>query len=239
MNVIAGIGWITQREYGCVTKRLHRPYRDMRSLRSDLENESVLVYPMKSFGKYDLASKMTCCVSALALYDAGMTYSESQKQDIGLLGTNTAGCLQSNVEFFKDYVEHGRTLGRGSLFVNTLPSIPIAEAAIYFKCRGPLMYMAFPQRPVPKLLSQSEKMILRGDSRTILAVKAGERDGLCFVVAREQDVASQTVFSVEEVMDVVERLPSLDGMVRTFTKMAQGDDGRGLRRAGPDEERIV
>jgi hypothetical protein len=235
MNVIAGIGWIAQREYGCVATGLRRTYPDMRSLRSDLEDESVLLYPVKSFGKYDLVSKMTCCVSALALYDAGIPYSESQKQDIGILGTNTDGCLQSNVEFFKDYVEHGRTLGRASLFVNTLPSIPMAEAAIYFKCRGPLVYMAFPQRQVPSLLSQSEKMILRGESAMILAVKASEQDALCFVVAREKDVSAQKVFGVEEVMGVAEKIPALDEMIRTFTSMAQDDDGRGLQRMDPHE----
>ena len=239
MNVIAGIGWIAQREYGCVTMGLRRSYPDMRALRSDLENEAVLLYPMKSFGKYDLVSKMTCCVSALALYDAGILYSENQKQDIGIVGTNADGCLQSNVEFFKDYVEHGRTLGRASLFVNTLPSIPVAEAAIYLKCRGPLVYMAFSQRQVPSLLSQSEKMILRGESKTILAVKASEQDALCFVVTRQKDVSEQTVFGVEEVMGVAEKFSALDEMVRTFTSMVRDDDGRGLQRTDPRERRKV
>jgi hypothetical protein len=194
---------------------------------------------MKSFGKYDLVSKMTCCVSALALYDSGMSYSEDQKQDIGILGTNTDGCLRSNVEFFKDYVEHGRTLGRASLFVNTLPSIPMAEAAIYLKCRGPLVYMVFPQKRVRSLLSQSEKMILRGESTTILAVSASEQEALCFVVAREQDVPVQMVCGVEEVMDVAEETTTLDEMVRALTSMAVEDDGRGLRRADPNEKRSV
>ena len=37
MNVIAGIGWITQTEYGCVTKQLRRSYSDLASLRSELQ----------------------------------------------------------------------------------------------------------------------------------------------------------------------------------------------------------
>jgi hypothetical protein len=209
----------------------------MRSLRSDLENESVLLYSMKNFGRYDPVSKMTCCVSGLALYDAGMPYSEVQKQDIGIIGTNTDGCLQSNVAFFKDYIEHGRTLGRANLFVNTLPSIPMAEAAIHFKCRGPLVYMAFSQKQIPSLLRQSEKMILRGEAAAMLAVKASEQDALCFMVAREQDVSAQPALGAGEVTEVAERFSALDEMVRAFANMIRDDASRGSRRADPHEAR--
>ena len=37
MNVVAGIGWIDQREYGCVRRRLRKSYPDLRSLRSALQ----------------------------------------------------------------------------------------------------------------------------------------------------------------------------------------------------------
>jgi hypothetical protein len=219
MNVITGIGWITQREYGCVAKKLHRSYSDIRSLRTELTDTSVLLYPMKSFGKYDLVSKMTCCVVALALYDAEMTYSEGRKQDIGLLETNTDGCLQANVDFFKDYVENGRSRGRANLFVNTLPSIPVAQAAIYFKLQGPLLYMTFPRKQVPSLLSQCDRMILRGESPAMLAVNGGEEDALCFVVRRREHVSAATAFRVDEVVDIAEKVAPLDEMIAAFVHM--------------------
>ena len=53
-SAITGIGWISQREYGCVMKSLRRPYLDMGSLRSELQGQSILSYPLKRFGKYDL-----------------------------------------------------------------------------------------------------------------------------------------------------------------------------------------
>ena len=153
MTAITGIGWIAETEYGCVRRQLRRPYSDMKSLRSKLQDDSVFLYPVKSFGKYDRVSQMACCVVALAFYDAEMSYSESRKQDVGILGTNSDGCLQSNLDFFEDFVRNGRTLGRANLFVYTLPSIPVAEAAIYFKCQGPLLYMTFPKAPVASMLS--------------------------------------------------------------------------------------
>jgi hypothetical protein len=219
MNVVAGIGWITPREYGCVRKRIRRSYPDVRSLASELQRDSVFLYPVKRFGKYDAVSKMTCCVAALALHDAAVSYSQSEKQDMGILGTNTEGCLQANVDYFKDFVENGRSLGRANLFVYTLPSIPMAEAAIYFNCRGPLLYMAFPERQIPSLLGQCARMILQGESPTMLAVKASEEDALCFVVKREESPSTQTAYGLEQVMDIAERTQALDEMIGAFADL--------------------
>jgi hypothetical protein len=47
------------------------------------------------------------------------------------------------------------------------------------------------------------------------------------------------VCGVEEVMDVAEETTTLDEMVRALTSMAVEDDGRGLRRADPNEKRSV
>lgn len=217
INVITGIGWIAGREYGSVAKKLRRSYSDMASLRSDMEGQSILLYPLKGFGKYDLVSKMTCCVTALALCDAGMSYSETNEQEVGIFGTNTNGCLQSNLEFFRDFLDNGRTLGRGSLFVNTLPSIPVAQAALYLKCRGPLLYLAFPHRQLSSLLRESDSIILRGESPAMLAVRASEEDAISFVLRREQDVSAQKTFEIHAVSDIVDRFPQLDRTIAALS----------------------
>jgi hypothetical protein len=233
MSVIAGIGWITQREYGCVMKQLRRSYSDMGSLRSKLQDDSVFSYPAKGFGKYDLASRMTCCVSALALYDAGVSYSASRKQDIGIVGTNSDGCLQSNLDFFEDFVANGRKIGRAKFFVYTLPSIPVAEAAIYFKCRGPLLYMGFPERQVASLLRQSDRMILRGESAAMLAVNASEKDAQCFVLRQEQDVPADSVLGLDEVSDLAERRASPEELIAALTDSWREKNARGAPQADP------
>jgi hypothetical protein len=205
-------------------------------LRSELQDASVLLYPVKGYGKYDLASRMTCCVASLALYDAEMRYSEDRKQDIGILGTNTEGCLQSNLAFFRDFVENGRRRGRANLFVNTLPSIPVAQAAIYFKFRGPLLYMTFPQEQVRSLLSQSDGIILRGESPAMLVVSASEQDALCFVMRREEDVSTETALRVDEVIDVAEKTPLLEEMIAAFADMQRGIRGQSALQADPHQK---
>jgi hypothetical protein len=219
MNVVAGIGWIDRSEYGCVRRRLRKSYPDLKSLRSALHDEAVFSYPVKGFGKYDRASQMTCCAVALGLYDAGMPYSEDRKQDIGILGTNADGCLQSNIDFFNDFVKNGRTLGRANLFVYTLPSIPVAEAAIYFKCQGPLLYAGYSRDAIPSLLRQSDRMILRGETTAMVAVRASEEEAQCFILRRRDDVSSEPVLALDEVVEAASRSTSPGHMIEEFARL--------------------
>lgn len=219
VNVITGIGWITQRECGCVGLESRRPYSELSSLRTDLQDESLFSYPVKGFGRFDRVSQMTCCVTALAFHDAGMSYGRDEKRDMGILGTNSDGCLRSNLDYFEDFVANGGTLGRANYFLYTLPSIPMSEAAIHFQCQGPLLYMSFPGKPVASLLSHADRMILRGESRAMLAVSASEEEAQCFVVRRADDVPGSRVFRLEKVIEVAERGLSVDETIGALTDL--------------------
>jgi hypothetical protein len=176
-------------------------------------------YPVKGFGKYDRVSQMTCCVAALAFHDSEMSYAQDRKQDIGILGTNADGCLQSNLDYFNDFVANGRTLGRANYFVYTLPSIPISEAAIHFRCQGPLLYSMFPHTPVGSMLRQADKMILRGEATAMLAVRASEWDAHCFMLRRVDDVPGEQVFRLEKVIEVAERGLPVGEMIAALTDL--------------------
>ena len=199
-------------------QKLRRDYTDTKSLRSRLQHESVFLNPVKNFGRFDAVSKMTCCAGALALRDAGITYSEHQKQDMGILGTNTVGCLESNVHYFRDYIDTGRKLARGNLFVYTLPSSPLAEAAIAFGLHGPLLYIMFQQTQIPSLVRCAGKMILHGETQAMLAVKADENEAVCFVLKREEDVSTSRVFSLENAIATAQKISRLEEMIRELTR---------------------
>ena len=218
MIVITGIGWITKKEYGCVVQGLRRNYDNTISLNSQLYHESLFLYPIKNFGRFDTLSKMACCAGALALRDADILYSEHRKQNIGIIGTNIAGSFPSDVYYFKDYVESGRMLARGNLFIYTLPSSPLAEVAISFGFQGPLLYMTFPQKQVSSLLRCAGKMILLQETSAMLAVKVDEEEGMCFVLTRKEDASSRKVLSLEDTMAITQKISSLDKMVMEFVK---------------------
>ena len=112
MTSIYGIGWINKEEYGCVMNGMRFNYRDS-SKGKALSGKEIFSYPFKNFGRLNNISKLTCYAVALALKDAGIKYSMGHKQDIGIICTNKSGSLQSDILYFKDYLESGRTLSRG------------------------------------------------------------------------------------------------------------------------------
>lgn len=215
---ITGIGWITRKAYGCVVKKQCRDYADIRTLYSNLQKDSVFVRPVKNFGRFDTVSKKTCCAVALSLYDAEMQYYEGKKQDIGIIGTNSEGCLQANIDYFKDYVTSGRVLARGNLFTYTLPSSPLADVAIHFRCQGPLLHVTFIEKETPALLEFAGKMILRGETSGILAVRANETEAVCFVIALENHVSSKKRISAKKVMEITSRNKRLDAIIEKLYK---------------------
>jgi hypothetical protein len=224
MIVIKGIGWIRPTEYGSIIKKLQRNYNDLKSLHSHLQHESVLKYAIKNFCRFDAASKMTCCSIALALNDAGITYSNHMKHDIGILGTNNDGCFESNLAYFKDYVLGGRIIARGNLFIYSLPSTPMAEAAIYFGFQGPLLYIKFQHHKIPSMLRYAGKMILRGETSKMIAVEATKEKAVCFVLGNKDNASTMRVLSLEKLIDGTEKTSDFDEMIEMLKRKVKCED---------------
>ena len=177
--MIKGYGWIKEGECGCKQKGLQWQYADLHLLCAQLLKDAVLAYPIENFGRFDAASRLIALSVALSLYDANIHYAKDKKQDIGILGTSPDGALASNLTYFKDYVKAGRKLGRGNLFIYTLPSSPLAESAIHFGLQGPILYMRNLEKPEDYLLAQAELMVQNKEAQAILAVSFGTNEAAC------------------------------------------------------------
>lgn len=92
------------------------------------------------FGRGGVTVRRAMLTSLLAAWDAGGELPEA----IGILGWNGDGCTAEDLAYWRDYVNNGRTAGRGGLFVATLPTIPYCEAAIALGCRGSVAYLRTP-----------------------------------------------------------------------------------------------
>ena len=136
----AGKGWVTRHKFGCENKKIYLAHEGMTSLYSKLRSDSIFPVGIKNFGRFDIHSKMVSCAAALALHDSGIIPSDDNKT-FGIVGTSEDGSLHSNEKYFRDYIDEGRNLARGTLFIYTLPSSPLAEAAICFGLSGPMMYI--------------------------------------------------------------------------------------------------
>lgn len=216
-----GIGWIHTDGYGCIMKDIQSSYVNRQS--QSLLKKRLFSFPFKNFGRLDAISKMTCYAVALALQDAGMHFSAGQKQDIGIIGTNASGSLQSDINYFRDYLNSGRTLSRGNLFIYTLPTSPLAEAAIYFGLRGPLLYAASPDGSLASTLAMASEMILLEETPVMLAGMA-EKDVAIYCVLMKGTVSDwKALCDVDKAMEIVRNTGAFSGMVQKFTALRKGN----------------
>ncbi len=217
MISINGIGWLNKEEYGCIMKRRRVHYKDKTLLR-----KKIFSIPFKNFGRLDNVSRMTCYTVALALKDAGIEYSLNRKQDIGIIGTNTSGSLQSDIDYFKDYLESGRTLSRGNLFIYTLPSSPLGEAAIHHGLQGPLLYIASPDKSLLSVLSRASEMILLDEAPTMLAGMTEEDCAVYFVLKADCDSGDNVLCDITQAMKIISKDLIFDKMINEFSIFKKG-----------------
>ena len=217
MISIIGAGWLTKDKYGTLRRETSDGYPDLRSLYSLLRQKSVLLYPIQGWGRFDDVSRITCLAGGLAMFDTGVTYSQEKKQDMGIIGTNTNASLQSNVNYFKDYIENGRTLARGNLFIYTIPSSPLAEAAIYFGLTGPLFYVSCANKGVIELLDCAAHLIEGKDTDAVLAVRAEETEAVAFVLAAKKETATREICSLKEAKKLLKKVCGVRGIISRLT----------------------
>jgi 3-oxoacyl-(acyl-carrier-protein) synthase len=217
---VLGIGWLTNSEYGCIGLGQQQAYEAGEGINS-LSKRGIFSYPFKNFGRLDSISRMTAYAVALALRDAGIDYSPTKKQDIGIIGTNAEGSLRADIAYFRDYVDGGRTLSRGNLFIYTLPSSPIGEAAIHFGFLGPVLYTAGQDASIVNVLDTAEGMILAKETPVLLAGR-GEEDEAVFFVLEEQSGRNKPVLcDLADIRSIAATEPGVAGLVRKFSVMAE------------------
>lgn len=177
--MIKGYGWIKEGQCGCKQKGLLWQYADLRSLCAQLLKDVVLAHSIENFGRFDAASRFVALSVALSLHDANIHYAKDKKQDIGILGTSPDGAFDPDLVYFRDYAGAGRKLGRGNLFIYTLPSSPLAESAIHFGLQGPMLYVRNLGKPEDYLLVQAELMVQNKVAQIILAVSFDTNEAVC------------------------------------------------------------
>jgi 3-oxoacyl-[acyl-carrier-protein] synthase II len=206
MIAVQGVGWLDATVYGQLRRQVSISYAERMTLRELGKNEGLFRYPVKNFGRFESVTQVVCCVTALALQDAGIDYAEGRRLDIGLLGTDGTGCLESNRNYFEDYVKSGRTLSRANLFIYTLPSSPLAEAAVHFGLQGPQLYMRSARAELTTLIHRAAGMIRRGEVSKMLVYRFGAQAGFGMVLG----AMGQGVCTLEQAIEMDERIEAFN-----------------------------
>ncbi|HWR73856.1 MAG TPA: hypothetical protein VN604_11860 [Nitrospirota bacterium] len=219
--IVRGIGWLAGGEYGCISRgersRLEGDPADAGS------RKGLFTHPFKNFGRLDRLSRMTAAGISLALRDGAISYSPEQKQDIGIIGTGSAGSLATDLRFFRDYVESGRKLARGGLFIYTLPSSPLGEAAIHFGLLGPLFYLAAGNASPGVVFDAAEVLLLQDEAEAMLAGIAGEDAALYCLLMKDGGAPEQRLCDLSAARRIAAQGPFPD-MVTAFQELKKEKD---------------
>jgi hypothetical protein len=108
--------------------------------------------------------------------------SKFETSEIGLLTAGTEGCRDAQENYFRDYVANGRALGRGNLFIYTLPTSVAGEVGIVLSLRGPCMFIRDDVRPLPALLEHAGQMLSDGEAGAMLLLWCDSSAAVCLAI---------------------------------------------------------
>ena len=221
MIAISGLGWINKEEYMSVRQNRHVSYQDFTSF-DGLSRTDIFSYAFKNIGRLDEVSKLVCYAVALALKDAGEDYDFTHKKDMGLVGTNADGCHRADNDYFRDYVDSGRTLSRGNLFLYTLPTSPLGEAAIHFGLQGPVFYMTSGQTSLLPAVKTASEMLMLGETQSVLVGMNTADEAAYMVLVKDPALGQQVLCDVSEALPVFEKGYGLRDMADELLMITKG-----------------
>jgi hypothetical protein len=187
---VRGIGWLNEAAWGCVLSNLHGAC--VTPLDALWRGGDAFGTTAKNAGRFDRNTRLTMAAVALAKRDGTRCGCGGPGRGTGLLGVSRAGSEGSNLAYFLDYLEAGRVLARGSLFIYTLPSSPLAEAAIHFGFEGPMFYVGVNGPETAGLLAAA-RTTLMDDAPEVLAVQVAESEAIAFWIGQDSAAASQAL----------------------------------------------
>jgi 3-oxoacyl-[acyl-carrier-protein] synthase II len=213
---VRGIGWMTGGAVGQIRKQWRRaaPAPDEWPLRH-------LAAAPKNMARFDRTSKIVCGVVGLALDDAGLL-GANVAADIGIVAVNRDGCLQADEAYYRDYLDNGRILGRGNLFIYTLPSSPIAEAAIHFGLTGPLLYVCGAPQPAALALNAAGDLLRGAEAAAALAVWAEGASGICWSLTPAAGAEPLGIWSLSDAVSAAQRAADIAGLAAALAAARAG-----------------
>lgn len=218
---VRGIGWVSKTGYGSVRLGVHHLFTEGEGVHS-LAKLGVFSHPFKNYGRLDATSRLTASAVALALQDAEVPYSPAAKQNVGIIATSCAGSLKSDIDYFKDFFENGRTLSRANLFIYTLPSSAPGEAAIHFGLTGPLLYGTGATDSLTKFLDMAAEIVGAGEADRMLVGNVAGDEILYFVIdSKEEETA---LCSLADAQSIVSTTQDISEILRqlSFLKVKKG-----------------
>jgi hypothetical protein len=178
--VIRAVAWFCAEHCGVFVPGERSWQKPSPALSASVEMLALIDRPVKYYGRMTTESRSCLCAASLAL--RATSSPESGDQEVGLISANFDGCLEANQKYFGDYVACGRTLGRGNLFIYTLPTSAPGEVAIALELTGPCLFVEDDAAPLSSLVTHAQQFVADGEADRMLALWSDPRAALCMVV---------------------------------------------------------
>jgi len=185
--VIRAVAWCRAEDCGAVLA--DRPPVFQAAPRNHAETIALIQRPVKYIGRMTDECRVCLCAAHLAL----RAVEWNDAREIGLLAAGDAGFLQANQNYFRDYVANGRSMGRGNLFIYTLPTSTLGEVAIALNLTGPAMHLHDDTQPLAALVQHADQFIADGEADGMLVLWSDLHAAVCLAIdgAGEQSSAIQ------------------------------------------------
>ena len=216
---VVGLSWMTAQTCGSLRRDLHLKFEDPKLLYASLKAEGFFSVPLSKVRWFHTVSERYCLASALALKDAFESATEfrAHASEVGVLSLSCEGALQSNLEYFKDYIQSGRKLARGNLFIHTLPTSRLAEVAIAFGLKGPSFHLSAADPSLNLLFTRCAALVQAAPELNLLCYVANEQAILCFYLKPDQiGDAGGVLFSWQEMTERIGNLWDLKAVFQAL-----------------------
>lgn len=184
--MIRAVAWHCADHYGVLVPGGHSWQKPSPAASQTADILAIIERPVKYFGRTTVEARSALCAASVAL--RAVAWSESGAQEIGLISSSPDGCLRDNREYFRDYVDCGRTLGRGNLFIYTLPTSVAGEIAIALSLTGPCFFIHDNDTPpLASLARHAARLMADGEADRMLAIWCDPQAALCLAIDSGDD----------------------------------------------------
>jgi hypothetical protein len=153
--------------------------------------------PLMRFDNFRRAgekARLAMLGSALAFADAGA----SDGGNVAVIGWGGEESTIENRTYFTDYAVNGRFLSRSQLFIGTLPTTPLCEAAICLNLHGPIFYF-HSDGTLNSVLAEAESLL--SDKSATKALLLGISSGTLLALLLDQTGESHDFPGVLQIGD--------------------------------------
>jgi hypothetical protein len=178
--VIRAAAWYSGEHYGVFAPSGRSWQKPSPPSSATADMLSIIDRQVKYFGRLTTESRFGLCAASIALREAHGQPSDGR--EIGIISSSSDASLRDNQEYFRDYVDAGRSLGRGNLFIYTLPTSVAGEIAIALLLTGPCMFVHAEKLPLMSLIRNGERIVADGEAEGMICLWSEPDAALAFAI---------------------------------------------------------